>query len=114
MSNRMIRRPPAAIAGQALALLLACSAAAGELTVVERLVFDGDIPAADNIIALGIVGDYLVVGSDEAKHAVHVLKRHDKGYRAFGKVRLSDEDDELDIEAIAVDGKAVYAMGSHS
>jgi hypothetical protein len=100
----------------ALAFLLLChTALAGELRQVERVKIKGNIAKSKDISALGIVGDYLVIGSDEADRC-QVLKSTDRGYTLLkdSDVVLANDGKEVDIEGIACEGRRVYVVGSHA
>jgi Protein of unknown function (DUF3616) len=65
-----------------------------------------------NISAIEVVGDRLIVGSDEGKK-IQILKHTCEGYVVERGISLSD-DKEIDIEGIACEGLIVYVVGSHS
>ena len=69
----------------------------------------GDIAKSRDISALGIVGDYLVIGSDETDRC-QVLKSAGRGYALLADrdVVLADDGKEVDIEGIACEGRRVY------
>jgi hypothetical protein len=99
-----------------LAAFLICQTALpGELKEMEPVKIKGDLVKSRDISALGIVGDYLVVGSDEADRC-QVLKSTRRGYALLpgSDVVLNDRGEEVDIEAIACDGGRVYVIGSHA
>jgi hypothetical protein len=75
--------------------------------------FRGTILGPDDVSALGVVGDYLVIGSD-AGNAVQILKRDGDGYAVIRDLPLNDTGKEIDIEGIACEGDTVYVIGSHS
>lgn len=63
-------------------------------------------------------GDLLVLVSDELKDPtkVQVLKRDGDGFAAAGMVKLSDAEDEVDLEAVGFDrpNDTAYVTGSHA
>lgn len=90
--------------------------------VAGPIELSGPINKSKNISALAIVGNRLVIGSDETSF-VQVLKKRANGYDApsdEGKVPIILPDsefansDEVDIEGIAVENNTVYVIGSHA
>src|SRR5262249_30409798 len=69
----------------------------------------------NDVSAVAVVGDFLVIGSDETT-LVQVLKKHDDGYKVLPNagVQLDKPGHEIDIEGIAAEGNTVYVTGSHS
>ncbi len=85
-------------------------------TVLEFLgnvEFTGEVYEAGNVSALGIIGDLLLIGSDEG-NKIQVLKRNGSRYRLIQDILLNDDGKEVDVEGIACDGDTVYIVGSHS
>lgn len=74
---------------------------------------EGEIPGKADLSGLGLHGDRLFLVSDETAH-VQVLQKAGKGYTVVGSVPVGQPDTEVDLEAIAVAGDTVYAVGSHS
>ena len=76
--------------------------------------FRGDVRRPEDVSAVAVVGDLLVIGTDEG-NAVQVL-RPDGGrhYRVTAEVPLNPTGDEVDVEGIACDGRTVYVLGSHA
>ena len=70
---------------------LACGKARGEVIAIR-----GKVDAPDHLSGAAVVGDFLLVVSDEAKRptAVEVLKKDGGSYEVSGKVRLPGGDDE--------------------
>jgi hypothetical protein len=100
----------------ALASFLACQTVfAGELEQIGLVKLEGKIANSTDISALAIVGDYLVIGSDETNRC-QILKANNGGYTLLpgGDVVLADNDQEVDIEGICRRGRQVYVVGSHS
>lgn len=105
------------LAGLCLPVLL-CAAnpgVAGNLEELGPVRIEGEVKGAEDISALGIAGDYLVIGSDETT-AVQILKATADGYKVERSVSLARGNNtaEIDIEAIAIDGNTVYVIGSHA
>jgi Protein of unknown function (DUF3616) len=75
--------------------------------------FIGQILHSDNISAIDISGDFLVIGADEGNQ-VQVLKRQGEDYAVVSDITLNASAKEIDIEGIACDGNTVYVVGSHS
>lgn len=85
---------------------------------------EGAIYEAADISAVVAIDGFLVIASDE-ESSVQVLEEVERGksYRALAPVNLAGEaialttkgdEIELDLEGLAVDGRTVYAIGSHS
>jgi hypothetical protein len=92
---------------------------------VERIQFQGDIKAPEDLSAVGQMGQYLIVGSDEGtgnkknKNIVQVLVRQeDNRYQVIDEIFLfkgdKDSGKEMDIEGIAVENSQIFVIGSHS
>jgi Protein of unknown function (DUF3616) len=75
--------------------------------------FIGEIQHSDNISAIDISNDFLVIGADEGNQ-VQVLKRRGEDYAVVSNITLNENAKEIDIEGIACDGNTVYIVGSHS
>src|SRR6266545_1315243 len=77
--------------------------------------FRGDIVGSEDISGVAIVGDLLVIVSDEVKDPtlVHVMKKEGMAYRVIADVEVP-ADGELDLEAVAADANMVYVTGSHA
>jgi hypothetical protein len=75
--------------------------------------FIGQIQHSDNISAIDISNDFLVIGADEGNR-VQVLKRQGEDYAVVNDITLNENAKEIDIEGIACDGNTVYVVGSHS
>ncbi len=75
--------------------------------------FIGQIQHSDNISAINISNDFLVIGADEGNQ-VQVLKRRGEDYAVVSNITLNANAKEIDIEGIACDANAVYVVGSHS
>jgi hypothetical protein len=99
-----------------LIVFSACRIAfAGELKQIGAVKLKGDLAEAKDISALGIMGDYLILASDETNRC-QVLKSTNRGYALLPEndIELAAGNEEVDIEGIACDGNQVYAIGSHS
>jgi hypothetical protein len=91
---------------------------ATELEELGKVEFTGDIKQPEDISAVAVFGDgeYLVIGTDEGVQ-IQVLKQSgDDTYKVEQTISLVDfeTEEEIDIEGIAVEGKTVYVIGSHS
>lgn len=75
--------------------------------------FIGIIEDSDNLSAVGVIGDFLIIGGDEGNQ-VQVLKRQGTNYIVVGNITLNANAEEIDIEGIACEGDQVYVVGSHS
>jgi hypothetical protein len=100
----------------ALFLFLLCRAvSARELVEIEAVKIKGCIANDKDISALAIVGDHLLIGSDETDRC-QILKSTVGGYTLLSDndVVLADGGKEVDIEAMACEGRRVYVIGSHA
>ena len=122
----MIKRP---VIGMALAFSLCCGAVRAELLqALGPVTISGPVLAHQDVSAVERSGDYLLLAADEgagkkgAQNYVQVLRRvgtHD--YSVLHNFVVFDTKSEgrkkggkeIDIEALAVDGKTVYVIGSH-
>jgi hypothetical protein len=75
--------------------------------------FIGEILHSDNISAIDVSNDFLVIGADEGNR-VQVLKRRGEDYVVVRDITLNANAEEIDIEGIAITGNTVYVVGSHS
>jgi hypothetical protein len=75
--------------------------------------FIGQIQHSDNISAIDVSNDFLVIGADEGNQ-VQILKRQGEDYAVVSDITLNTNAEEIDIEGIACDGNTVYVVGSHS
>jgi hypothetical protein len=95
---------------------LLCTAAFGAIEDRGPVEFSGEIEGHDDLSAVAVSGDFLLIGSDETR-GVQLLRKTAAGYAVERTLALLPADDnaaEMDIEAIAVDGNTVYVIGSHS
>src|SRR5262249_47943437 len=67
----------------------------------------------NDVSGVGVVGDFLVICSDEVS-VVQVLGKDGTGYKVVADVVLGKPDEETDIEAVAAEGNTVYVTGSHN
>src|SRR5262245_8379423 len=98
-----------ALAGLGLAIWWN-AAAPGRPEAVEIV---GDIDGAYDVSGVALVGDWLVLGTDES-NKVHILRREGDRFVLVRQVALDRPGAEIDIEAVAADGDMVYVIGSHS
>lgn len=73
----------------------------------------GRLPGGRDVSGVGLVGDYLVLVSDETSQA-EIFRREGERYVHARSVMLDRTAKELDLEAVAVEGDMVYVIGSHS
>ncbi len=73
----------------------------------------GEILEGNDLSGVAVVGNNLIVGSDEAA-SVQILRADKKGYKVHHTLVLDPSGLEIDIEAVAAKGSAVYVTGSHS
>jgi len=94
-----------------------------ELSIESSISFNGLVHGSKDLSGVAVMGSYLITASDEG-HVVQILKKQsDTEYSVLYRYSLLDgsllsnhlnKEPELDIEAIAVEGETVYAIGSHS
>ncbi len=106
------------IAGSAL---LAANAQDHSIATVK---FGPGIEASDDVSAIEKVGEFLVVGADEPvgadenQNVIQVLRADADGryvvHKTITVFEGSEDEEEMDIEGIAADGRVVYVIGSHS
>ncbi len=82
----------------------------------EPVDFRGSVAKPNNVSGIAVVGDRLVIVSDEIKNPtlVQVLRKEGDAYRVVLDVELPAGDDEVDLEAATADGNVVYVIGSHA
>jgi hypothetical protein len=90
----------------------------------SREINAGCIRSAEDLSAIGRVGPYLVIGGDAAVgpdknlNIIQLLSKQEDGQYVVGDDILlpdvNNDEGELDIEGIAVDGNFIYVIGSHS
>lgn len=83
------------------------------ITPLGPIAFNQVLDDPENVSAVAVVGDYLVVGADETDH-VQILKRNGDAYDVIHALPLNATGDEIDIEGITYDGTHVYVIGAHS
>jgi hypothetical protein len=83
------------------------------LTKLGAVEFRGNIEGENDVSAVAVVGDFLVIGSDEAS-LVQVLKKDGAAYQVVADVPLDKPGHEVDIEGVAAEGNTVYVTGSHN
>ena len=97
------------------AAVIAAPAAAAEITDLGPVAFTGEIREPLDLSGAAVMGDRLLIGSDEGS-VVQVLRPAAAGgYEVQGCIPLlADDRAEVDIEAIAVSERRVFVAGSHS
>src|SRR5262249_37452070 len=108
-----MRRPILIALAVALSAVPARPADKGQLTKLGDVEFRGKIQGENDISGVAVVGDFLVIGSDEAS-VVQVLKKDGTAYTVVADVPLGKPDHEIDIEGVAAEGNTVYVTGSHN
>jgi hypothetical protein len=103
---------------QLLCILLVGGAWA-EVEEVDEIKFRGDIKNNDNLSAIARLSDtLLIIGADEIErdqtNLIQLLEKSDSGYKVKPPAIEIGGDQEMDIEALAVDGQTVYVIGSHA
>lgn len=79
----------------------------------ESIEIVGKIEGSRDVSAIGVVGEFLVLGSDESSK-VNVFRREGPRYRLLREIALDRPGTEIDIEGIATEGDLVYVIASHS
>ena len=69
--------------------------------------FIGEILHSDNISAIDVSNDFLVIGADE-DNRVQVLKRRGEDYVVVRDITLNANAEEIDIEGIAIHKQQLY------
>ena len=93
--------------------------ALGSVDALEEVAVSGNVQKSDNVSAIAIVNDRLVIGSDETA-IVQILKKTHEGYAVERTFPISlfpvtnGTPKEIDIEGIAADANTVYVIGSHA
>ena len=86
-----------------------------ELVPLGQVEFSGTLAGARDLSAAQRLGDWLVVASDENAVVQFLERSEGHDYRFHHALPLHAKPDvELDIEALALDGEQLYALGSHS
>lgn len=86
------------------------------MTLLSRLgaiELTGDIHKNQDISAIDISGDFLILGADESNR-IQVLQRQGDDYEVIHNIMLGSDKAEIDIEGIACERNHVYVVGSHS
>lgn len=78
-----------------------------------NVTFNGKILGDLDISGLAVVGDFLVICSDETA-SVQVLKKDGVNYTVLHDLILDPSGKEVDLEGVAAEGNIVYVTGSHS
>jgi hypothetical protein len=103
----------------ALALLAGCyqkdrnANDLSEVAVEKAPEIRGKITGPEDVSGIAFVGDYLVLCSDEA-NCVAVLKKDGHAWVVRHEIELDAKGKNLDLEAVAAEGKTVYVTGSHN
>lgn len=88
------------------------------LVPATTIEFTGDVIEDEDISAVGILGSYLLIGADEGNQ-IQVLEPNPEQsiYKVIRNIALpvpAAEEEEIDIEGIAIAKNKVYVVGSHS
>ena len=88
------------------------------LVPATTIEFTGDVIEDEDISAVGILGSYLLIGADEGNQ-IQVLEPNPDSstYEVIRNIALpvpGAEEEEIDIEGIAIAKNKVYVVGSHS
>ncbi|WP_319380383.1 DUF3616 domain-containing protein [Thiomicrorhabdus sp.] len=81
---------------------------AGESIAVDSLSID-----PMNLSGMIIQDNWMAIVSDESNQ-IAILKREQHTWRQSHLINLSDQADEIDLEALGFDAPYLYALGSHS
>ena len=117
-------RVPAVTLVVFLAVVVRSVCLGAELESLGHVQVLGEIKGTEDVSAVARVGSFLVIGSDEAvgtdenENFIQLLKHVGTNtYQVHQDILLLKgrrKKGEMDIEGIAVDGNAVYVVGSHS
>lgn len=94
----------------------ATAARADAVEVLESVVLGGPLGDDRDLSAVETLGDVAWIASDEGA-VIRVLDRvpgEAAWHARTAPVRLSENDDEIDLEGLAAEGRTVWAVGSHS
>lgn len=88
------------------------------LVPTEKIEFTSDVIEDEDISAVGVLDSYLLIGTDEGNQ-IQVLEPNpeDSTYKVIRNIALpvpASEEEEIDIEGIAIAKNKVYVVGSHS
>ena len=85
-------------------------------TIQCDIKFDIEGPKKDesekDISAITLIGDYILVGSDEGNYLQLLKKQHALHYRQVDKIILDKNTEEIDIEGITRQGETIYVICS--
>ncbi|MDQ6978797.1 MAG: DUF3616 domain-containing protein [Mariprofundaceae bacterium] len=91
-----------------------CSATAQELHASANITLPATVIASEDVSGIARLGSSLLVVSDEAsEHNENVLQVLNAKHELTATIPLLTGD-EVDLEGLAVEGRTVYAIGSHS
>src|SRR5437764_12070068 len=100
----------------ALAVALAAGPSPAQkatLTKLGDVEFRGKVEGENDVSGVAAVGDFLVIGSDEAPVA-QVLKKNATGYAVVAHVRLGEPHHQPDSDAVAAAGHTDHVTGQHN
>lgn len=98
-----------------LALLLGAAAMAAELEPLGKVEFRGSVAGAHDLSAVQALGSSLAIASDETAELQVLEKTTATRYEVTRTIPLlPGASTEIDIEALALDGRTLYVLGSHS
>jgi hypothetical protein len=91
------------------------AAVAAELVPEGPAVFAGQLLGDRDLSAVQFVGEFLVIASDETAVLQFLRPVGEARYEVSHELQLlADQSVEIDLEALALDGETLYALGSHS
>jgi hypothetical protein len=102
---------PAPVAGPLTEVTLSTE----PLAELARVSLKGDLAYEDELSGVAFWGDFVIACPDEGAE-FNVLRQSGSGFKLVRTVNLLPEDDEeeIDMEGCASDGRYVYIVGSHS
>jgi hypothetical protein len=107
---------PAMVVALAAGVLSLVACAAEPPVEVEKLRFEGALHEPEDLSAVEILGDLLIVGSDEGER-IQLLRAQEDGstYEVLSEgIALIPSGEEIDIEGLAREERTVYVLGSHA
>lgn len=84
-----------------------------DITQVHKLQFKGEIVGDEDLSAVALLPEGLVIGSDEKGSIQFLVKKSEFIYETKTTIHLH-KDKEIDIEAMTSSGSTLYVLGSHS
>ena len=98
-----------------LATAFLATSVRAEVQKLDEVRFSGSIFEDEDVSGVTRLGeDLLALVADEGAKIQILEKKGRKRYKVVETIALWEEDKEADLEAVATEGKTLYAIGSHS